>query len=403
MVISMPIFSIVTKCASQLGFIRKTVLDEQLNLAKICSQLAQQERMRVAQLLASEQQERLRITEQHALEQQERIRIAQLLASEQQERLRITEQHALEQQERIRIAQLLASEQQERLRITEQHALEQQERVRIGQLLVSEERIHSDTSAHYKYEQINRLRVIKDYLDLVEDCITGSIYNDPPMKIWDSSEGFDPQTREYGWDWPSKAHTMIGRKRLHNLRILTEMVLMHGIHGDIVETGVWRGGACILARAVIRAYDDKSRSVWLADSFEGLPRPKAELYPADQADQFHEYKELAVSVNEVRANFKKYGLLDERVKFIIGWFDETLPSTKIEEIAILRLDGDMYESTIVALNNLYAKVTIGGYVIVDDYHVVKGCKQAIHDFLDREGLLPTLIEIDGVGIYWQKQ
>jgi O-methyltransferase len=256
--------------------------------------------------------------------------------------------------------------------------------------------------APLKWEQEQRLRVARRYLDLMENCLTGSIYEDPPLKVLDSTTDFNLQNREYGWDWPSKAHTMIGRKRLSNFRQLIETVLMNGTPGDIVETGVWRGGACILARAVLDAYSDKNRNVWLADSFQGLPPPKETIYPADAGDQFHSYAELAVSLDNVRKNFEKYGLLDERVKFIVGWFDQTLPNVDIGEISVLRLDGDMYESTIVALDNLYSKVSTDGFVIVDDYHVVAGCKLAIHDFAKNNQFEPKLIEIDGVGVYWQK-
>lgn len=251
-------------------------------------------------------------------------------------------------------------------------------------------------------EKYERLRLAKQYLDLLENCLTGSIYEDPPLRILDSSNEFNAQTREYGWDWPSKAHTMVGRKRLNNFRQLTETVLMNATPGDIVETGVWRGGACILARAVLNAYGDQNRCVWLADSFEGLPPPKENLYPADTGDQFHTFSDLAVGLDIVKSNFQKYGLLDDQVKFVVGWFDQTLPTMPVQKIAVLRLDGDMYESTIVALDNLYSKVSLGGFVIVDDYHVVAGCKQAIHDFAKRNHFEPKLVEIDGVGVYWQK-
>jgi O-methyltransferase len=259
-----------------------------------------------------------------------------------------------------------------------------------------------EPNAVQKWEQDQRLRLAKRYLDLMEDCLTGSIYEDPPLKILNSTDGFNLQNREYGWDWPSKAHTMIGRKRLSNFRQLIEISLMNGTAGDIVETGVWRGGACILARAVLDAYSDNERNIWLADSFEGLPPPKESLYPADAGDQFHSYSELAVSLETVKKNFEKYGLLDERVKFIVGWFDQTLPTSKISKISVLRLDGDMYESTIVALDNLYSKVSVGGFVIIDDYHVVAGCKKAVNDFAKNNRFEPQLIEIDGVGVYWQK-
>ncbi len=240
------------------------------------------------------------------------------------------------------------------------------------------------------------------YLDLMSKCLVGMIYEDKPLAV-NGLENFDMEKREYGWDWPSTAHSMIGKKRMDNVRMLTESVLGNRIPGDFIETGVWRGGACIMMRAVLKAYNVSDRTVWLADSFEGLPPPNVECFPADEGEVFHEYEELAVSLEEVKRNFEKYDLLDEHVKFLKGWFKETLPSAPIDRLALLRLDGDLYESTIQSLDALYDKVSVGGYVIVDDYHVVKGCKQAIHDFFLKRKINSPLVEIDGVGVYWQKQ
>lgn len=239
------------------------------------------------------------------------------------------------------------------------------------------------------------------YLSMMVSCLTGTIYEDPPLKVL-GQEKFDATLREYGWDWPSHAHTMIGTKRLNNLRMLIEDVIRNEVPGDLIETGVWRGGACILMRAVLFAYGIKSRRVWIADSFEGLPRPNSARYPADEHDTFYTYEVLSVPVEEVKRNFKKYDLFDEQLVFLKGWFKDTLPTADMESLAVLRLDGDMYESTMLALESLYAKVSVGGYIIIDDYHVVKGCKMAVDEFLAKSKIVPRLREIDGVGIYWQK-
>lgn len=240
-----------------------------------------------------------------------------------------------------------------------------------------------------------------DYLELLLNCLTGSIYQDEPIKLNNIIE-YNDELREYGWDWPSVAHTMIGRKRLKNVRDLVEKVLADNVPGDFIETGVWRGGACIMMRAVLHTYNEKDRKIWLADSFEGLPAPNVEDYPADKGETFHEHSVLAVSIEEVKKNFDKYGLLDNQVEFIKGWFKDTLPTAPINELALIRLDGDLYESTIQPLNALYDKLSKGGYVIVDDYHVVDGCKLAIEDFFSEKDISPTLVEIDGVGVYWRK-
>jgi len=234
----------------------------------------------------------------------------------------------------------------------------------------------------------------------MQDCLTGSIYEDPPLKVL-GSEHFDPTLREYGWDWPSVAHSMIGRKRMGNLRLLAERVLFDCIPGDFIETGVWRGGACIYLRAVLEAYGVKDRRVWAADSFEGLPPPDA-AYPADIGDKFHTYRELAVPLETVKHNFERYGLLDGQVMFLKGWFKDTLPDAPTGPLAILRMDGDMYESTMDALTHLYDRVSPGGYVIVDDYRVVEGCRRAVDEFRAGRGIADEIVEIDGVGVFWQK-
>ncbi|OOP56564.1 MAG: hypothetical protein AYP45_08425 [Candidatus Brocadia carolinensis] len=253
----------------------------------------------------------------------------------------------------------------------------------------------------YAWIEQERARLIRLHLQLLQDCLCGIIYEDPPLKTL-AVEKFDAKLREYGWDWPSFAHTMIGRKRLANLCALVESVLGEGIEGDLIETGVWRGGACILMRGVLDAYCVKDRNVWLADSFEGCPQPNSEKYPADADDKFYTYPELSVSIEEVKRNFEKYGLLDDQVKFLKGWFKDTLPNAPIEKLAVLRLDGDLYESTMDVLVALYDKLSEGGYVIIDDYHVVEGCKKAVNDFLIHRGEIPEKKEIDGVGVYWRK-
>ncbi|GLR87669.1 TylF/MycF/NovP-related O-methyltransferase [Bradyrhizobium iriomotense] len=237
------------------------------------------------------------------------------------------------------------------------------------------------------------------YLDLLEACLTGMIHADPSEAPW--ADGiYDPNRRALGLDWPSQAETMIGRARMRNLRMLTQRVLEEGIPGDLIETGVWRGGACIYMTGILAAFGDQKRRVLVADSFRGLPPPNAEDYPADEGDQHHQMMQLAVSRDQVEENFRRYGLLDERVIFLEGWFKDTLPSAPIEALGLLRLDGDMYESTMDALNALYGKVSPGGFVIIDDY-VLKPCAQAVDDFRSRHRISAPLQEVDGAAKWWQ--
>ncbi len=208
------------------------------------------------------------------------------------------------------------------------------------------------------------------------------------------------EARAGGREWPARAHTMIGLKRLQNLKNCVQTVIDDDVPGDFIETGVWRGGSCIFMRAMLKAYGIRDRRVWVADSFEGLPKPDPR-FDADKGDTFHIYSDLAISREQVAANFASYGLLDDQVQFLKGWFKDTLPSAPIERLAIIRLDGDMYESTIQAIEPLYDKLSVGGFVIVDDYFL-EPCARAIHDFRAARGIKDEIIDIDGLGSYWRK-
>jgi O-methyltransferase len=203
---------------------------------------------------------------------------------------------------------------------------------------------------------------------------------------------------------PEAAETMIGLKRLDNLHYCIRDVLTHNVPGDLIECGAWRGGATIFMRAALLAYNDPERRVWVADSFQGLPPPNPAKYPADLGDEFYKDAEhLAVGVDTVRLNFAQYGLLDNRVKFLVGWFKDTLPKAPIDRLSILRVDADMYEGTIQALEALYPKVSPGGYIIVDDYGAVIGCRKAVEDFRQQQHITVPLTKIDWTGVFWQKQ
>jgi len=242
------------------------------------------------------------------------------------------------------------------------------------------------------------------YLDLVRDCVTGVIYDDPPLDFLVEGElrPFDRAARERGLDWPSRAHSMIAQKRMLQLQRAAEFVIERNVPGDFMETGVWRGGACIMLRAVLKAWGVTDRRVWLADSFAGLPEPNTEGYPADEGQNLHTFKALAVPIETVRDNFARYGLLDEQVVFLKGWFRDTLPTAPIDRIALLRLDGDLYESTMDAFSALYDKVSHGGFVIVDDFGTFESCRAAVADFRREREIRDRIFDIDGAGIFWQR-
>jgi O-methyltransferase len=233
------------------------------------------------------------------------------------------------------------------------------------------------------------------YLDLMKLCLTNSVYGELV------EPDFDPALRMEGFGSPAVAHTMIGMKRLDNIQSCVTSVLSNGVPGDLIETGVWRGGATIFMRAILKAYGVRDRRVWVADSFAGLPPPDAEQYPQDQGDLHYTNTKLAVPLEEVRENFARYHLLDDQVHFLKGWFRETLPEAPIEQLSVLRLDGDMYESTMDALRHLYPRVSTGGFIIVDDY-ALPGCRAAIRDYRCEHNIADKIEHIDLYAAYWQR-
>ena len=111
---------------------------------------------------------------------------------------------------------------------------------------------------------------------------------------------------------------------------------------------------------------------------------------------------LAVTVDDVRSNFARYGLLDDQVEFLVGWFADTLATAPIEKLAVMRLDGDFYESTMDALSALYPKLSVGGYVIIDDYGCIDACRAAVHDYREAHGITDEIKLIDWTGAYWKR-
>jgi hypothetical protein len=200
------------------------------------------------------------------------------------------------------------------------------------------------------------------------------------------------------------AHTMIGLKRLDNLQECLEGVLRDGIPGDVIETGVWRGGACIFVRGFFKVHGVTDRRVWLADSFEGFPETRPTDHALDIEMDLHQYNAAAdvpTSLETVRQNFDRYGLLDDQVRFLKGWFADTMPTAPIDRLAVLRLDGDTYGATMDVLTHLYPKLSPGGYAIIDDYYM-PSCREAVHEYRDRHGITDEIHKIDRLGVYWRR-
>ncbi|MBA2281469.1 MAG: hypothetical protein H0W25_09585 [Acidimicrobiia bacterium] len=173
------------------------------------------------------------------------------------------------------------------------------------------------------------------YLDLLARALTRELFLEKEVRNVDLREWplGEPEVlrslqRERGWrlvrpgairdvravghDWPPQAETMVGLARLANVRSCVTTALADGVPGDLVETGVWRGGTSIFVRATLEALGDEERRVWACDSFEGLPEADAERIPMDVEMRFHEFPQLAVGLDAVKANFARYDVLDDR-------------------------------------------------------------------------------------------
>lgn len=266
-------------------------------------------------------------------------------------------------------------------------------------------------SLNTESEEIARLRAL--YLEMVKRSVGDFLYDfdradghtQTPVRYVDLRTGRKHFISDYdelklnGLIASNTAHTLIGMKRLNQLQEAVETVLREQIPGDLIETGILRGGACIFMRAILKAYDVRNRKVWAADSFCGFPsrRPGPGELHTDKLNQ------LAAQRQQVEDTFRRYQLLDEQVEILEGWFADTLPAAPIGQLAVLRLDGDIYPSTVQALEALYPKLSPGGYLIVDDYYAFEECRQAVREYRAAHGIRTPLIRVDAPCVYWRKQ
>jgi O-methyltransferase len=264
----------------------------------------------------------------------------------------------------------------------------------------------------------------KRYLELLKEALTFSLWEQPPLPITAMNyvrsparraivSGLERLLRRKGiglvqyfrtgpWELVEATHwysdSMNTMERMDSLQECVEIVLRDRVPGDLIETGVWRGGACILMRGVLAAYQVTDRRVFVADSFEGLPAPD---HPKDKGGGLHTVPFLAVSLETVKWNFERYGLYDSQVVFLKGWFKDTLPVAPISSLAVLRLDGDMYASTTDSLSNLYPKLSPGGFCIIDDYDLAP-CRAAVDEYRSKHGITSPITWADWGCIHWRK-
>jgi hypothetical protein len=241
------------------------------------------------------------------------------------------------------------------------------------------------------------------YYRLVENVVMGRAANHVPYvsRTRLSSLG---KVKTFFSKFTSGALTMCGEKSIGFLNEAMTIVLAERIPGDFIEAGVWRGGIPILMRAFLHENQDNERIVFVADSFSGLPTtglrdPRDRLASA----LMRPFSQLAVSQDQVEQSFKYFGLLDRQVRFLPGWFSETLPLLpESQKFSVIRLDGDYFESTMDALVSLYPKLSTGGYLIIDDYGLPLGCRKAVDDYRGQNNIQAPLTWINGQSVYWRK-
>jgi len=209
--------------------------------------------------------------------------------------------------------------------------------------------------------------------------------------------------RTAGMDWPLHGLTMVGLPRLDDLQACVEAAVGDGVQGDLIEAGTWRGGAAILMRATLDSLGDDGRTVFVADSFQGFP--EVDRHPRDGYDLGADLAAcdfLAVPLEEVRDSFARFGL-NRGVSFVPGFFEDTLPALGARSWSIVRLDGDTYDATRSSLEALYPGLSVGGYLIADDYLQIDPCRQAVDDFRRQHGITEPLVEVDWSCARWRRE
>ena len=247
------------------------------------------------------------------------------------------------------------------------------------------------------------------YVEMIKCMVSGTVYLGSELSIKPALGvprvqvlgPLDTTLRQNGDDWTYLGDTMTGWARIDNVHKLLKDVFDHNIPGDYIETGVWRGGSSMFARAVMHAYGQAHRKSYVCDSFAGLPPSARNLDNLDKGWDGTPYLEVHQDI--VVDGFEKYSMLDENVFFVKGFFNDTMPHVRplVDSFSVMRLDGDMYESTVDVLYHLYDKLSVGGYVIMDDWDGFPS-KTACLDFFATHGISPQVIKIDTLSAYWQK-
>lgn len=237
------------------------------------------------------------------------------------------------------------------------------------------------------------------YLDLIKRSVTNYAYlgGETEFEDFRCVKHYDLKQSQWKIDPIARPLSLLTKGQLDLLEKVGVALEQRGVPGDFIEAGIWRGGAVILMRALIDAYQMEDRRVFAADSFAGIP--KNERGRNDPVDLWKD--RWIAPLDEVRQNIARFGLLDDRIVFVPGFFADSLKTLSGERFSLIRLDSDSYDSVETSLEYLYPLLSKGGVVILDDWHL-DGCKAAVADYRNRYGIDDKIYVFDG-NAYWTKR
>jgi hypothetical protein len=250
------------------------------------------------------------------------------------------------------------------------------------------------------------------YLDLLKLSLCDLVGAETQM-VWKTenddffSRWLDgPEQRQFrvdGSDWPLNALTMVGLRRLDDLQLRVEELVADGVEGDLIEAGAWRGGASILMRATLDSLGETDREVWVADSFQGFPQPEPGSADHAMESDLGSIDYFAPELETVKGYFERFGVA-AGVRFVPGFFEETMAGLGGRRWALIRLDADGYNATRLTLDALYDGLARGGYVVIDDYFTpgLDVCRDAVDGFRSDHGIEDEITRVDWTGARWRK-
>lgn len=237
------------------------------------------------------------------------------------------------------------------------------------------------------------------YIDLIKRSVANYHYlgGEASFDQFRCVTHYDLARGQWKVDELARPITLLSKKQMDLLEQAILVLEERRVPGHFIEAGVWRGGVIILLRALINAYKIAERKVFAADSFAGIPRNvRAANDPVDDwSDRW------VASLEEVRKNIERFGLLDDRIEFVVGYFADSLKHLTDESFSLIRLDSDTYDSVETSLEYLYPLLSREGIIIIDDWHL-PGCRSAVLDYRLRHGIKNEIHQCDG-NAYWVKQ